>query len=154
MHLPSRLSKNALAEKHSQWCTCQANIPIKRLSSSFLTEVLGKYGSQTYTCQIGFLPSCSSSTRHMTSFANQKTRSISNDNSSLRNQPHSKVARNLTRTCQKLSRTITPAADRLEPRGAAVLLPGGLQSNSTSGLTKPVKNHSKVAIFTPSGSIT
>ena len=47
----------------------------------------------------------------------------------IEHQQFSKLDRNLTRTWQKLSKTLTPAADRLEPRGATVLPPGGLRLN-------------------------
>ena len=75
----------------------------------------------------------------MTSFANQNTRSNSNNNSSPRNQQHKNLS--------EMFQTLTPTADRLEPRGAAVLPPGGLQSNFTPGVTRPVKNHFKVSTF-------
>ena len=80
-------------------------------------------------------------------FANQNSRSNSNNNSSPRSQQWSKIARNLARTCQTLSKTITPASDRLEPRGAAVLPPGGLHSNFTSRMSIPVKIYFKVSTF-------
>ena len=38
---------------------------------------------------------------------------------------HSKLARNLTRTCQNLSKTLTPAAERLEPKGGGGTPPRG-----------------------------
>ena len=38
--------------------------------------------------------------------------------------------------CQNLSKTLTPAADRLEPRGAAVLPPGG--ASMKAGLQEAV----------------
>ena len=71
--------------------------------------------------------------RHRSSSSRSSSSSLANQSSKNRStklQQHSKLARNLTRTCQNLSKTLTPAADWLEPRGAAVLPPGGLQVNS------------------------
>ena len=94
--LPNMRPNHVLAKYASQSCTCQMCVPIMHLPNMHPKRALIKYASQACTCQI-CIPA----------------------------QQHSMVARNMTRTCQLPARTMTPAADRLQPRGRRFSPQGG-----------------------------
>ena len=99
INLLNKLQNDVLASHASRSNDCHRH----------LNRVLATYASQTYICQIGFLLSSSRSTRHMPSFANQNTRSSSNNNSRPRRQQHSRVAKNFQRCLPNIHSNFTLA---------------------------------------------